>query len=151
MTRMRTMTIAMTSRMWMKPPIVYDVTMPRSHRTRRMTKMVQSMFLPPSSWIEQLPCRAWNGSSSSAASAGVERNAAPRDVLCKSDKKAGESGTDRPVDEFQVFGKEDWFLHAGNWRVNEVPHPDGKGLRPISDAAHAHGMKFLLWFEPERA
>jgi alpha-galactosidase len=64
---------------------------------------------------------------------------------------AGWYGTDRPVDEFQVFGKEDWFLHAGNWRVNEVPHPDGKGLRPISDAAHASGMKFLLWFEPERA
>jgi alpha-galactosidase len=64
---------------------------------------------------------------------------------------AGWYGTDRPVDEFQIFGKEDWFLHAGNWRVNEVPHPDGKGLRPISDAAHAHGMKFLLWFEPERA
>jgi alpha-galactosidase len=64
---------------------------------------------------------------------------------------AGWYGTDRPVDEFQVFSKEDWFLHAGNWRVNEVPHPDGKGLRPISDAAHARGMKFLLWFEPERA
>lgn len=64
---------------------------------------------------------------------------------------AGWYGTDRPVDEFQVFSKEDWFLHAGNWRVNQVPHPDGKGLRPISDAAHAHGMKFLLWFEPERA
>jgi alpha-galactosidase len=64
---------------------------------------------------------------------------------------AGWYGTDRPVDEFQVFGKEDWFLHAGNWRVNEVPHPDGRGLRPISDAAHAKGMKFLLWFEPERA
>jgi alpha-galactosidase len=64
---------------------------------------------------------------------------------------AGWYGADRPVDEFQVFGKEDWFLHAGNWRVNEVPHPDGKGLRPISDAAHANGMKFLLWFEPERA
>ncbi len=64
---------------------------------------------------------------------------------------AGWYGTDRPVDEFQIFGKEDWFLHAGNWRVNEVPHPDGKGLRPISDAAHAKGMKFLLWFEPERA
>jgi alpha-galactosidase len=64
---------------------------------------------------------------------------------------AGWYGADRPVDEFQVFGKEDWFLHAGNWRVNQVPHPDGKGLRPISDAAHAAGMKFLLWFEPERA
>jgi alpha-galactosidase len=64
---------------------------------------------------------------------------------------AGWYGTDRPVDEFQVFGKEDWFLHAGNWRVNQIPHPDGTGLRSISDAAHAHGMKFLLWFEPERA
>ena len=64
---------------------------------------------------------------------------------------AGWYGADRPVDEFQVFGKEDWFLHAGNWRVNQVPHPDGLGLKPISDAAHAAGMKFLLWFEPERA
>ena len=64
---------------------------------------------------------------------------------------AGWYGADRPVDEFQIFGKEDWFLHAGNWRVNQVPHPDGLGLKPISDAAHAKGMKFLLWFEPERA
>jgi alpha-galactosidase len=63
---------------------------------------------------------------------------------------AGWYGSDRPVEEFQVFGREDWFLHAGNWRVNQVPHPNG-GLRPISDAAHANGMKFLLWFEPERA
>jgi alpha-galactosidase len=62
---------------------------------------------------------------------------------------AGWYGADRDVDEFQVFGREDWFLHAGNWRVNKVPHPNG--LRPISDAAHAKGMKFLLWFEPERA
>jgi alpha-galactosidase len=62
---------------------------------------------------------------------------------------AGWYGTDRPVAEFQVFGEEDWWLHAGNWRVNRIAHPDG--LRPISDAAHAKGLKFLLWFEPERA
>ena len=62
---------------------------------------------------------------------------------------AGWYGADRPVDEFQVFGEEDWFLHAGNWRVNRSAHPDG--LRPVSDKAHALGMKFLLWFEPERA
>lgn len=61
---------------------------------------------------------------------------------------AGWYGPDRPVEEFQVFGREDWFLYAGDWRVNKLPHPDG--LRPISDATHAHGMKFLLWFEPER-
>jgi alpha-galactosidase len=62
---------------------------------------------------------------------------------------AGWYGADRPVEEFQVFGREDWFLYAGDWRVNKIPHPDG--LRPISDAVHAKGMKFLLWFEPERA
>jgi alpha-galactosidase len=62
---------------------------------------------------------------------------------------AGWYGADREVDEFQVFGREDWFLHAGNWRVNKIAHPNG--LRPISDAVHAKDMKFLLWFEPERA
>lgn len=62
---------------------------------------------------------------------------------------AGWYGADRPVAEFQVFGEEDWFLHAGSWRINRVAHPDG--MRPISDAAHAKGMKYLLWFEPERA
>jgi alpha-galactosidase len=62
---------------------------------------------------------------------------------------AGWYGADREVEEFQVFGREDWFLHAGNWRVNTVAHPNG--LKPISDAVHAKGMKFLLWFEPERA
>lgn len=43
-----------------------------------------------------------------------------------------------------------WYRNAGNWRPNTVIHPDGN-LKRISDAAHAKGMKFLLWFEPERA
>ncbi len=44
-----------------------------------------------------------------------------------------------------------WFV--GGWpggRGSWVPNknfPDG--LRPLSDAAHARGMKFLLWFDPE--
>ena len=42
----------------------------------------------------------------------------------------------------------DWGT-TGDWRVNRTYHPDG--LKPISDAAHRAGMKFLLWFEPERA
>jgi alpha-galactosidase len=42
----------------------------------------------------------------------------------------------------------DWGI-TGDWRVNRTYHPDG--LRPISDAAHGAGMKFLLWLEPERA
>jgi alpha-galactosidase len=43
----------------------------------------------------------------------------------------------------------DWSRHTGNWVVNPVPHP--RGLRPVSDAAHAAGLKFLLWVETERA
>lgn len=42
----------------------------------------------------------------------------------------------------------DWPI-TGDWRVNRNRHP--RGLKPISDAAHRAGMKFLLWFEPERA
>ena len=45
--------------------------------------------------------------------------------------------------------KGDWWQHVGDWKVNPVAHPGG--LRPISDAARAAGMKFLLWVEPERA
>lgn len=42
-----------------------------------------------------------------------------------------------------------WAVHVGHWAVNPAAHP--QGLKPIADAAHAAGMKFLLWFEPERA
>ena len=41
-----------------------------------------------------------------------------------------------------------WWI-VGDWRVNPNYHPHG--LKPISDAAHRAGLKFLLWFEPERA
>lgn len=41
-----------------------------------------------------------------------------------------------------------WSI-VGDWRVNRHRHPDG--LRPISDAVHRAGMKFLLWIEPLRA
>jgi len=41
-----------------------------------------------------------------------------------------------------------WHLNVGNWypRPNDFP----RGLRPLADAAHEAGMKFVLWFEPER-
>lgn len=43
-----------------------------------------------------------------------------------------------------------WSRNVGNWTPNTFSHPDGN-LKKVSDAAHAKGMKFLLWFEPERA
>ena len=48
-----------------------------------------------------------------------------------------------------VFEGASWWQDVGDWRVNPHRHPDG--LKPVSDAAHAAGMKFLLWVEPERA
>ncbi|NLG13952.1 MAG: alpha-galactosidase [Lentisphaerae bacterium] len=44
----------------------------------------------------------------------------------------------------------DWYIHVGDWKVNTWAHPDGN-LRKVSDAANAAGLKFLLWFESERA
>ena len=47
-------------------------------------------------------------------------------------------------DEFEG----DWGKHTGEWCVAPNIHPNG--LRDVSAAAHDAGMKFLLWFEPER-
>ena len=41
----------------------------------------------------------------------------------------------------------DWH-NTGSWVPNKENFPDG--LKPVSDAAHKVGAKFLLWFEPER-
>jgi alpha-galactosidase len=37
---------------------------------------------------------------------------------------------------------------TGNWVVDPVKYP--RGLKPVGDAAHAAGLQYLLWFEPER-
>lgn len=42
----------------------------------------------------------------------------------------------------------DWPKHTGDWRVSPKIHPNG--LKDVSEAAHKAGLKFLLWFEPER-
>jgi alpha-galactosidase len=47
-----------------------------------------------------------------------------------------------------------WYVHGTNWpRVGtwEVdPKRFPNGLRAISDHAHRHGVRILVWFEPER-
>lgn len=47
-------------------------------------------------------------------------------------------------DEFEG----DWHKHTGDWQVSTAIHP--QGLHDVSKAIHDAGMKFLLWFEPER-
>lgn len=41
----------------------------------------------------------------------------------------------------------DWG-NLGSWIPDSTRFP--RGLRPVADAAHAAGAKFLVWFEPER-
>ncbi len=41
-----------------------------------------------------------------------------------------------------------WWHFAGDWTFNPTVHPDGN-LAKVADAAHAAGMKMLLWCAPE--
>ncbi|HOD49272.1 MAG TPA: alpha-galactosidase [Candidatus Hydrogenedentes bacterium] len=52
------------------------------------------------------------------------------------------------VPSYSVF-EGDWGIMAGDWRPN--PNWHNGTLKPTSDAAHAAGMKFLVWVEPCRA
>ncbi|QGZ94944.1 alpha-galactosidase [Terricaulis silvestris] len=66
----------------------------------------------------------------------------------------------RVADEAAALGQEcflldagwykgdDWFVSLGNWDVNEKRFPSG--LRAFADHVRNKGMKFGLWFEPER-
>lgn len=48
-------------------------------------------------------------------------------------------------DDFPIVGNYVFPLLRG---MNQTRFP--KGLKPIADAVHREGLKFLLWFEPER-
>ena len=52
------------------------------------------------------------------------------------------------IDACWYGGQREWWQEVGTWTVNPQKFPHG--LRPISDAADAAGLKFVLWFEPER-
>lgn len=43
-----------------------------------------------------------------------------------------------------------WYKWAGLWKPNTWSHPEGNMMK-VAKAAEEKGMRFLLWFEPERA
>jgi alpha-galactosidase len=51
------------------------------------------------------------------------------------------------MDAGWYWNKSGW-PHTGTWEVDTNRFPGG--LRPISDHAHAKGVKIIVWFEPER-
>lgn len=48
----------------------------------------------------------------------------------------------------EVENNKNWANTVGNWEVDQDRFPGG--LKPISDAVHQAGAKFMVWFEPER-
>lgn len=73
----------------------------------------------------------------------VKENGLPFDYLWMDAGWYGENTKPTP-DEFEG----DWGCHTGDWRVSLLTHP--QGLRDVSERLHDAGLKFLLWFEPER-
>ena len=55
---------------------------------------------------------------------------------------------DRPVSAAANPLGNAWAREVGSWRPKADAYP--YGLRPVSEAAAAAGMRFLLWLEPER-
>ncbi len=74
----------------------------------------------------------------------IKKNNIPFEYVWMDAGWYGTSTKDSP-DEFEG----DWAEQTGNWCVNRHIHPDG--LIDVSKAIHENGMKFVLWFEPERA
>jgi alpha-galactosidase len=96
-----------------------------------------------------LCCATWGGMKTKNHLRLIEtlkRHEAPFDCYWID---AGWYGAAHETEEYQNLQTEDWFFHVGDWRPNRAVHPDG--LKPISQAAHAAGMRFLLWCEVERA
>ncbi len=60
---------------------------------------------------------------------------------------AGWHGNAPYQDGSNVFNSQ-WWAQVGNWQPNPVTYPEG--LTPIGNAAQQAGMRFTLWFEPER-
>ena len=63
---------------------------------------------------------------------------------------AGWMGSPGPCPHFLEDSEvqSDWPSRVGSWEFNTWAHPEG--LRPIADAAHAAGLRLLVWFESLR-
>ncbi len=88
----------------------------------------------------------WGGMTTEAALERVrtiKKSGIPYEYIWMDAGWYGENVKATP-DEFEG----DWAQHTGDWVVSPLIHPDG--LVEFSRGVHEAGMKFVLWFEPER-
>ena len=62
-------------------------------------------------------------------------------------RDAGGSKTWYPSDGGPYKGDKIW-LNTGTWEIDTTKYP--QGFKAFSEKVRAHGMQFMLWFEPER-
>ena len=89
----------------------------------------------------------WGGMKTEAhlrAIESIKRQRLPYDVYWID---AGWYGTPESYSPIEFEGT--WYTQVGNWEPNPIAHPDGLGS--IGAAVREAGLRFLLWFEPERA
>ena len=88
----------------------------------------------------------WGGMSTASALSRIDtikKNRLPFEYIWMDAGWYGGDEVGASPDEYEG----DWYRHTGDWRVNAA-HPDK--LCEVADAIRDAGMKFLLWFEPER-
>lgn len=95
-------------------------------------------------WGDPAPCNEYTCLTEEMAIAFIKRykqfDIMPEVMWLDAGWYAGSGGPD--------FTGENWYSKVGTWRVDTTRFPSG--LKPLSDAAHKAGSKFMVWFEPER-
>lgn len=117
------------------------------NKWRRLVKTHFSLIGAPGRDTHAPFCAGiWGGMTSDGAIKrinAIKDNNLPFEYIWMDAGWYGDSGKECP-DEFEG----DWWAYTGDWRVNKTYHPDG--LLKVKEAIKDAGMKFLLWFEPER-
>ena len=121
-----------------------------SAATNRWRRLVRAHFSligqPGRDSAAPLCAGIWGGMKTASALSrirAIQENGLPFEYIWMD---AGWYGADTAPTPDEFTG--DWYSRTGDWRPSPMIHP--AGLRPVADAAHRAGMKFLLWFEPER-
>lgn len=126
----------------------YEGTVTQSHNQwRKLVKEHYSLIGKDNREMHGPLCaEVWGGMRTSSVLERIdviEKNNLPFEYIWMDAGWYGEETKPSP-DEFEG----DWGSHTGDWRVSPLIHPCG--LKDVSEAVHNAGMKFLLWFEPER-
>ena len=95
-------------------------------------------------WGDPAPCNEYTCLTEEMAIAFIKRykqfGITPEVFWLDAGWYAGTGGPD--------FSGANWANKVGTWRIDTTRFPNG--FKPLSDAAHKVGSKFMVWFEPER-